>query len=191
VAGCTSCGAENREGAKFCGECGAPLALVCAACGAANEQGQRFCNECGTALAPDNAPVAAPPGAEAAPLVAERRFVSVLFADLVGFTSKSERLDPEDVQQQPPGLGVGRVGGDRPPEDPFGLRGVSPAQGGAGGPQTARAAGARRGAERLPGAQPRGRLIGPPGRLGLGTRPRRRRSSGPRARPRAGTACPS
>ena len=98
MAGCTSCGAENRDGARFCGECGAPLALVCPACGGVNEQGQRFCNECGTALASENAPVVAVP-AEAPPLVAERRFVSVLFADLVGFTTASERRDDEDTRE--------------------------------------------------------------------------------------------
>jgi class 3 adenylate cyclase/tetratricopeptide (TPR) repeat protein len=98
VAGCTSCGAENRDGAKFCGECGAPLARVCPACGAANEPGQRFCNECGTALAAEDLLVSAPP-AEARPLVAERRFVSVLFADLVGFTAASEGRDAEDTRE--------------------------------------------------------------------------------------------
>ncbi len=99
MTGCTNCGAENREGAKFCGACGAPLALVCPACGGANEQGQRFCDECGTALAPDNSPAVAAPGTEVTPLVAERRFVSVLFADLVGFTTASERRDDEDTRE--------------------------------------------------------------------------------------------
>ena len=33
-----------------------------------------------------------------APPQEERRFISVLFVDLVGFTARAERLDPEDVR---------------------------------------------------------------------------------------------
>jgi len=95
---CPSCGAENREGRKFCAECGRSLGVVCAACGAANEPGERFCGECGAALtAGDQAPAAAAaPRAEPA---AERRLVSVLFADLVGFTPLSESKDAEEVRE--------------------------------------------------------------------------------------------
>jgi class 3 adenylate cyclase/tetratricopeptide (TPR) repeat protein len=91
---CPSCGFENREGRKFCAECGAPLALACAACGAANEPGERFCGECGAALAaqPRDEPAPAQPAAE-------RRLVSVLFADLVGFTSASEGRDAEETRE--------------------------------------------------------------------------------------------
>jgi class 3 adenylate cyclase len=59
---------------------------VCSRCGADNAQGQKFCGECGAALA------AGPPPRE------ERKVVTVLFTDLVGFTSRSEQLDPEDVR---------------------------------------------------------------------------------------------
>jgi class 3 adenylate cyclase/tetratricopeptide (TPR) repeat protein len=100
---CPRCSAESPSGQKFCGECGAALALVCRSCGTASASGQKFCGECGTALA-----VAAKPGVSAAPaqeptvrpaLVAERRLVSVLFADLVGFTTLSESRDPEEVRE--------------------------------------------------------------------------------------------
>src|SRR5216683_3212376 len=91
---CPNCGTENRVGAKFCGGCGNTLARACPACGAANDPGMRFCSDCGTALE-DNA--AAPAVLTAEPS-AERRLVSVLFADLVGFTSLSEGRDAEEVR---------------------------------------------------------------------------------------------
>src|SRR3989441_8267469 len=47
---CAGCGSENREGAKFCNDCGAPLSLPCPLCQAENRPGARFCNECGTPL---------------------------------------------------------------------------------------------------------------------------------------------
>src|SRR5882672_11323971 len=60
---------------------------ACPSCGHENTEGAKFCSECGAAL------VASVPVARA-----ERKILTVLFADLVGFTSRSEQLDPEDVQ---------------------------------------------------------------------------------------------
>jgi class 3 adenylate cyclase/tetratricopeptide (TPR) repeat protein len=91
---CPQCGAENSAGRKFCGACGSALAQVCPSCGAGNESGMRFCGECGSAL--DAAVAPAAPAAQAA---SERRLVSVLFADLVGFTTLSESRDAEDVRE--------------------------------------------------------------------------------------------
>jgi predicted ATPase/class 3 adenylate cyclase len=94
---CPTCGTKNREGRKFCSECGTALASGCPSCGAANEPGEKFCGECGATLASATAtPTAAP---EAAAPAAERRLVSVLFADLVGFTTLSESRDSEDVRE--------------------------------------------------------------------------------------------
>ena len=95
---CPSCSAENTPGAKFCNECGTPLAAACANCGAVNKPGAKFCNECGTTL-PGAATTAPPTVATAKAPVAERRVVTVLFADIVGFTPFAEERDAEEVRE--------------------------------------------------------------------------------------------
>jgi len=60
---------------------------ACPACGHANQPDAKFCSECGAALASMRQPERE-----------ERKVVTVLFADLVGFTSRAEQLDPEDVR---------------------------------------------------------------------------------------------
>ena len=92
---CPACGTENRSGRRFCAQCGTALEAVCPSCGTANDPGDRFCGACGTALV-TGASRAPEPGQ---PPVSERRLVSVLFADLVGFTTLSEYRDPEEVRE--------------------------------------------------------------------------------------------
>ncbi len=98
---CTNCGTENRIGAKFCQECASPLAAACPACGTANAPGAKFCSECATPLAAGARFVAATTAVPATSpeAGAERRLVSVLFADLVGFTPFAEERDAEDVRE--------------------------------------------------------------------------------------------
>ena len=93
---CKACGGQNEPGRKFCGECGNALAVGCPSCGASNAASTKFCGDCGTPL---GATLSAPqPTAPSAP-VSERRLVSVLFADLVGFTTASESRDAEDTRE--------------------------------------------------------------------------------------------
>src|SRR2546425_13336500 len=61
--------------------------VACPSCGQQNPDGARFCNTC-----------AAPLGDEAGGPREERKIVTVLFADLVGFTARAESMDPEDVR---------------------------------------------------------------------------------------------
>jgi class 3 adenylate cyclase/tetratricopeptide (TPR) repeat protein len=101
---CPNCGTENRPGRKFCGGCAAALALACPSCGAANEPDMRFCGECASPLgagagaaAPATGARPGPRPAQVAP-VTERRLVTVLFADLIGFTTLAEGRDAEDTR---------------------------------------------------------------------------------------------
>src|ERR687891_1042350 len=94
---CGSCGTENPAGAAFCMACGARLERRCANCGAAAPPEARFCMSCGAQL--DQVAATAPPipRADEQP-PEERRQVTVLFADLSGYTAVAERMDPEAVK---------------------------------------------------------------------------------------------
>jgi len=109
---CPRCQAENREGRRFCAECGASLAGACPSCGFSNEPDVKFCGGCGRALSaspharrlasPDAytpkhlaAKIAASRGA----LEGERKQVTVLFADLKGSMELVAGRDPEDARR--------------------------------------------------------------------------------------------
>ena len=96
---CSSCGAENPPGQKFCGECGNRLAALCTSCGTENPPDQKFCGECGAPLTPESTRAATPPPVPFEAPASERRLVSVLFADLVGFTAASEARDAEETRE--------------------------------------------------------------------------------------------
>src|SRR5256885_11992800 len=84
---CPACGVLNDREAAFCGGCGVALGILCPSCGAGPlPAGIAFCTACGTELAQ--------PG-----VLLERKIVSVVFVDLVGFTAMSEALDPEEVRR--------------------------------------------------------------------------------------------
>src|SRR5688500_6763462 len=105
---CSACGTDNPDRARFCMSCGAALERACPSCGAEVPPGARFCVECGTALEAPAEPAAPTPGRAPSPAEGavlgpeappeERRQVSVLFADLSGYTAYAERMDPEAVK---------------------------------------------------------------------------------------------
>ena len=107
---CSSCGAENPPGKRFCGDCGAALENRCPQCGAENPVDKRFCGDCGAALAaidkflkPSSptqpAPEVRAPNGSIDALTStdgERRHLTVLFSDLVGSTEIAGHLDAEE-----------------------------------------------------------------------------------------------
>jgi class 3 adenylate cyclase/tetratricopeptide (TPR) repeat protein len=105
---CSKCGAENREGRKFCAQCAAPLAVNCSRCGASNEPGERFCGECSAPLGASAATGSAKKASEpqirladtpaAENLDGERKTVTALFADIKGSTELEQNLDPEEAR---------------------------------------------------------------------------------------------
>lgn len=112
---CANCAFDNPAGARFCAGCGQKLPTACAVCGQALVPGGRFCAGCGTpvdaVVQPETLPIEpefdapaqpdSPPNGEAAPpaATAERRLVTILFADIVGSTTLGERIDPEDLAE--------------------------------------------------------------------------------------------
>ena len=96
---CPQCQFENVATAKFCVECGTKMENTCPSCGVEVDVGDKFCHSCGHALAgaPPAPPAPAAPEPSSATETGTRRPVTVLFADISGFTTLSGKLDPEDT----------------------------------------------------------------------------------------------
>jgi predicted ATPase/class 3 adenylate cyclase len=90
---CPKCRFENRENAKFCLKCGEKLELNCPQCGKTLPLLAAFCDECGQNVGMPSEAEKSKPETEG-----ERKYVSVLFSDLSGYTAMSEKLDPEEVK---------------------------------------------------------------------------------------------
>jgi class 3 adenylate cyclase len=102
---CSKCGADNRDGRKFCTECGSAHAAKCPRCGAAIEPAEKFCGECGGALGTSAATGKSNEPqiriSETSPpenLEGERKTVTLLFADIKGSMELIEDLDPEEAR---------------------------------------------------------------------------------------------
>jgi class 3 adenylate cyclase len=110
---CPKCESDNREGVKFCEECGARFELECPSCKAKIPLGKKFCGECGYNLIPakevsgqkaqtenlSTRPSTKISSSEVAHFDGERKHVTVLFSDLTGYTIMSDKLDPEEVKE--------------------------------------------------------------------------------------------
>src|SRR5690348_16694104 len=114
---CPRCHAENREGRRFCGECGLSFASTCPSCGFLNEGSEKFCGGCGRSLAASTLGAAATASRFGSPesytpkhlaekiltsraaLESERKQVTVLFADLKGSMELLAERDPEEARK--------------------------------------------------------------------------------------------
>src|SRR3989442_3473967 len=99
---CPRCQHENPAGMRFCGQCAAPLASVCPSCGAANPTENKFCGQCAAPLDRSTQPRFSSPDANTrrhlaekiltskGALEGERNQVTVLFADVAGFSTLAD-----------------------------------------------------------------------------------------------------
>ena len=83
---CPGCGTENSASVKFCSECGSPMGVPCPHCAHRNARDAEKCAGCGRSLVAAKGPAA------------ERRNLTVFFADIAGSTALAEKLDPEDLR---------------------------------------------------------------------------------------------
>jgi class 3 adenylate cyclase len=106
---CVKCGADNREGARFCDKCGGKFSPRCASCGAENRSDAKFCDSCGAAFGADvivatptaktnDTPIPVTETSAAENLEGERKTVTALFADIKGSMDLIEDLDPEEAR---------------------------------------------------------------------------------------------
>jgi class 3 adenylate cyclase/tetratricopeptide (TPR) repeat protein len=111
---CPRCHTENREGRRFCGECGLSFASTCTSCGFLNEGTEKFCGGCGRPLTTISNPVeprfSSPQTytpkhlaekilTSKSALEGERKQVTVLFADLKGSMELLADRDPEEARK--------------------------------------------------------------------------------------------
>jgi class 3 adenylate cyclase/tetratricopeptide (TPR) repeat protein len=111
---CPQCHAENREGRRFCGDCGLSFVSTCPSCGFLNEGSEKFCGGCGRSLTVSAAtaeprltsPESYTPKHLAekiltskSALEGERKQVTVLFADLKGSMELLADRDPEEARK--------------------------------------------------------------------------------------------
>ena len=108
---CPRCHAQNREGVRFCEDCGARLALSCPACGSEVAPDKKFCGSCGAPLAAQPKDRIASPQSytpkhlaekiltSKSALEGERKQVTVLFADLKGSMELLAERDPEEARR--------------------------------------------------------------------------------------------
>ena len=115
---CPKCGVDNRAGANFCVECGNKLVLTCARCDHLNLPGSKFCEKCGFNLVESAGPVSRelsydeklrniqkylPEGlrekilSQKDRIEGERKQVTVVFADMEGFTGLLDQLGIEEA----------------------------------------------------------------------------------------------
>ncbi|MBU6430201.1 MAG: zinc ribbon domain-containing protein, partial [Cyanobacteria bacterium REEB65] len=94
---CPQCSGPVQIGQRFCARCGTALIATCPRCKAEIASGQRFCGSCGHLAAAATVPGPLPGTKQPQAAEGDRRIVTVLFMDVSGFTSMSERLDPETV----------------------------------------------------------------------------------------------
>ncbi len=94
---CPKCDTDNPTGNNFCGRCGSALVGLCTKCGAENPPTSNFCGKCGASLSvPVSPSVAETPPVPVREPPGERRHLTILFCDLVGSTTLSAQLDPEE-----------------------------------------------------------------------------------------------
>jgi class 3 adenylate cyclase len=108
---CPRCHAENRDGLRFCEDCGSRLTLTCAQCGGELASGKRFCGSCGAPAAGESAARTPSPQSytpkhlaeriltSKVALEGERKQVTVLFADLKGSMELLADRDPEEARK--------------------------------------------------------------------------------------------
>jgi class 3 adenylate cyclase len=90
---CPACKADVPEG-NFCERCGTALIRPCPACAHVNSNQARFCSKCGTSIVQPSSPAKSSTISSA-----ERRHLTVMFADMVGSSALSTRLDPEEQRE--------------------------------------------------------------------------------------------